>query len=254
METIKPLQRTNWLREIKTFTLIELLVVIAIIAILAAMLLPALGRARETGIRTQCVNNIKSVGQIFFLYANDYEGYFPSADNCPISTGGNAYYQDALSKQYAGGALVSEQKKNTDFFRCPKGNSTRTLPTPNYLGTYYGENTAPINGYASGWLKTPKHKLSTFKVPSKTFMLTENGGHGETGPESTNELMKIWFRHLNTASITYFDGHVSNHTPREIPCFEGYSGIASYLLTHSYFRLGRLVPGMEAFVVPGKDW
>lgn len=79
-------------REIKHFTLIELLIVIALIAILAALLLPTLSKARMTAYRIKCTGNLKQIGSALSLYAADYNGWPPVAVGTSAADYGSYYH------------------------------------------------------------------------------------------------------------------------------------------------------------------
>jgi len=128
---------------IRSFTLIELLVVIAIIAILAAMLLPALGKAREQGRKTVCINNLKQVSLAFGMYGNDFDGWFPP--NCGYWGGTNLGYGQwvVCLRPYFGSAL--EESK---IMHCPTQNDGYAQNTPaNQMGDRVACNAPWFHSY-----------------------------------------------------------------------------------------------------------
>jgi prepilin-type N-terminal cleavage/methylation domain-containing protein/prepilin-type processing-associated H-X9-DG protein len=159
----------------KGFTLIELLIVIAIIVILAAILFPVFGRARENARRTSCSSNLKQIGLAMIQYAQDYDEMLPSSNN-----GASSLTWSAVIAPYASKAAGNTyQTGSAPYLVCPSDSVKRTAggqnnPLSYALPTIFGGTNHWLHSVfyqASG--RRQGRSLAEFPAPSETLLVVE---------------------------------------------------------------------------------
>ncbi len=219
------------------FTLIELLVVIAIIAILASMLLPALKNARAMSRGAVCINNLKQIYNGVTVYSHDFSDYFPTyprwgQGECTNAEDCEFWFWPCDIGEYLGKSSqrnVSWWNRNWkgSVFDCPEplnpplpgDDSFHPPDLPNQYGVGYGANYevyyAVHNGYAFSYAM-----LRKWKAPSRKVLLADCASMNllyQVPGSGYRPYSYLYFRHLKSANLMFFDGHIGSGKFGEVP-------------------------------------
>jgi prepilin-type N-terminal cleavage/methylation domain-containing protein/prepilin-type processing-associated H-X9-DG protein len=202
-------------RRKQAFTLIELLVVIAIIAILAAMLLPALSRAKQKAWTTSCVSNLRQIGLGMRMFADDNDGFYPESGG-DILWGGI----DAGTTKPSWMEQIYGQVGNTNTFNCP---ANVQLPEQ-YRGPFNyfnGCNAAYVETGTSAAIKSNRLLFpSCFVLGGDTCGTTggalrfdpldadkDDYSQNCIGGAADDSITEYWQIHVKGQNVFFADGH-----------------------------------------------